>query len=193
MSWLQVKDALKTPVGQTVTVKGWVRTRRDSKAGLSFVAVSDGTCFDALQIVGTLLLTQLLPLGVGLAVRYWRPTLADRLQKPANLASKILNLAAVGCILATQYELLLAIRPSGFAWMLLLLLLSWAAGFLLGGPAMDRRKALALTTGLRNVGAGGRRPLLSRRGTYNEHRAQSYNDSEDFHRHSPVIAGLDPA
>jgi len=38
-------------IGQSVTVKGWVRSRRDSKAGLSFVAVYDGTCFDAIQIV----------------------------------------------------------------------------------------------------------------------------------------------
>lgn len=34
-----------------VTVKGWVRTRRDSKAGLSFIALSDGSCFAPLQIV----------------------------------------------------------------------------------------------------------------------------------------------
>ncbi len=38
-------------VGDRVTVEGWVRTRRDSKAGLSFVAVHDGSCFDALQVV----------------------------------------------------------------------------------------------------------------------------------------------
>ena len=37
--------------GQTVTVKGWVRTRRDSKAGLSFIQVHDGTCFDPIQVV----------------------------------------------------------------------------------------------------------------------------------------------
>ncbi|RTK99988.1 MAG: asparagine--tRNA ligase, partial [Lysobacterales bacterium] len=35
-------------VGTPVTVQGWVRTRRDSKAGLSFVAVHDGSCFDAI-------------------------------------------------------------------------------------------------------------------------------------------------
>lgn len=35
----------KIAVGQTVTVQGWVRTRRDSKAGLSFINVSDGSCF----------------------------------------------------------------------------------------------------------------------------------------------------
>lgn len=38
-------------VGTTVTIKGWVRTRRDSKAGLSFIQVHDGTCFNAIQVV----------------------------------------------------------------------------------------------------------------------------------------------
>jgi len=37
--------------GSRVTVEGWVRTRRDSKAGLSFVQLHDGTCFDAIQVV----------------------------------------------------------------------------------------------------------------------------------------------
>jgi len=35
----------------SVTVRGWVRTRRDSKAGLSFIALSDGSCFAPIQIV----------------------------------------------------------------------------------------------------------------------------------------------
>jgi asparaginyl-tRNA synthetase len=34
-----------------ITLKGWVRTRRDSKAGISFVNVSDGSCFHPVQIV----------------------------------------------------------------------------------------------------------------------------------------------
>ncbi len=37
--------------GTSVTIKGWVRTRRDSKAGLSFIQVHDGTCFDSIQVV----------------------------------------------------------------------------------------------------------------------------------------------
>ena len=36
---------------QRVTVRGWVRTRRDSKAGISFLHVSDGSCFNPIQIV----------------------------------------------------------------------------------------------------------------------------------------------
>ena len=39
------------PQDTAVTVKGWVRTRRDSKAGISFVAVSDGSCFHPVQVV----------------------------------------------------------------------------------------------------------------------------------------------
>ncbi len=34
-----------------VTLRGWVRTRRDSKAGLSFVHVSDGSSFHPVQVV----------------------------------------------------------------------------------------------------------------------------------------------
>jgi asparaginyl-tRNA synthetase len=43
--------AERVPVGETAVVRGWVRTRRDSKAGMSFVALHDGSCFDALQVV----------------------------------------------------------------------------------------------------------------------------------------------
>src|SRR6202521_2667436 len=39
------------PTDQAVTVRGWVRTRRDSKAGISFVHVSDGSCFHPVQVV----------------------------------------------------------------------------------------------------------------------------------------------
>ncbi len=48
-----VKQALSGTIaaGSAVTVRGWVRTRRDSKAGLSFVNVTDGSCFDPIQAV----------------------------------------------------------------------------------------------------------------------------------------------
>jgi asparaginyl-tRNA synthetase len=41
----------KAPIGSPVTVRGWVRTRRDSKAGLSFLHVHDGSCFAPIQVV----------------------------------------------------------------------------------------------------------------------------------------------
>jgi len=53
MTTTSVQHALagKLPAGGEVTVRGWVRTRRDSKAGLSFVNVSDGSCFAPIQVV----------------------------------------------------------------------------------------------------------------------------------------------
>ncbi len=41
----------RAPADSPVTLKGWVRTRRDSKAGISFVHVSDGSCFHPVQVV----------------------------------------------------------------------------------------------------------------------------------------------
>lgn len=38
-------------VDENVTIQGWVRTRRDSKAGISFIQCHDGSCFAPLQIV----------------------------------------------------------------------------------------------------------------------------------------------
>jgi len=51
--WLSVRDILagRAPKDTPVTVKGWVRTRRDSKAGISFVHVSDGSSFHPVQAV----------------------------------------------------------------------------------------------------------------------------------------------
>ena len=43
----RLMDAARTKT----TLKGWVRTRRDSKAGLSFINLNDGSCFADVQIV----------------------------------------------------------------------------------------------------------------------------------------------
>jgi asparaginyl-tRNA synthetase len=53
MADVSVADALKGKPGenQAVTVKGWIRTRRDSKGGFSFLAINDGSCFDSIQAV----------------------------------------------------------------------------------------------------------------------------------------------
>ena len=39
------------PLNTKVTVQGWVKTRRDSKAGISFISVHDGSCFAPIQLV----------------------------------------------------------------------------------------------------------------------------------------------
>lgn len=60
------------PIGAQVTLNGWVRTRRDSKAGISFLSLYDGTCFDGIQAVVANTLenytTEVLNLTAGCAV-----------------------------------------------------------------------------------------------------------------------------
>lgn len=115
---------------------------------------SDSLAVDAAKIIVTLLATQLLPLCLGLTVRQWRPSLAARLLKPANLLSTVLNLSVIGLILVVHFPTLMAIRPRGFLGMLALVLAALAAGWLLGMPGSGNRKAMAMTTSVRNVGVG---------------------------------------
>src|SRR5215475_9530960 len=60
------------PTDIPITVKGWVRTRRDSKAGISFVHLSDGSSFHPLQVVAPNSMTnytdEILKLTAGCAV-----------------------------------------------------------------------------------------------------------------------------
>jgi BASS family bile acid:Na+ symporter len=121
---------------------------------LPFVCASESLNIQATKIVVTLLITQLLPLSAGIAVRQWTSSIANRLHAPANLTSKLLNVLTVALIVVTQFHLFSDIRLKAFVGMLALLIASWVAGWLLGGPGMAKRKAMMLTTSLRNIGVG---------------------------------------
>ncbi|TWU07728.1 asparagine--tRNA ligase [Stieleria varia] len=54
--WIRVNDArkessLSEAAGESVEIRGWVRTRRDSKGGFSFIEVNDGSSMGNLQVV----------------------------------------------------------------------------------------------------------------------------------------------
>lgn len=116
---------------------------------------SDNTLnVNAVKMVLTLLVVQIVPLAAGLALRELRPNLADKLLKPAKLLSPLLNLAVIGLILAVHFRTVLAVRPRGYVGMLALVIALLASGWLLGMPGSDRRKAMAITTAVRNVGLG---------------------------------------
>jgi bile acid:Na+ symporter, BASS family len=121
---------------------------------LPWVAGGEAPHIDLLGIVRALLVTQLLPLLLGLALRHWRPRLAERLLKPFELISKMLNLSVVVLILASQFPMLMEIRLRGFAGMLMLLAATLIIGWLAGGAGSENRRTMALTTALRNVGVG---------------------------------------
>ena len=80
--------------------------------------------------------------------------MAARLLKPAVAVGKVLNVAAIGLILLAQARQLMDIRLIGILAMLLWLSLSMVLGWLAGGPQDPCRRAVALTTSIRNVGLG---------------------------------------
>jgi BASS family bile acid:Na+ symporter len=105
-------------------------------------------------IVQILLVTQLLPLALGLGFRHAAPAWTCLVDKPVGILANALLLALVGAILATQYEILAAIRPRAWFGMSLLLMASLGLGWSCGGPGLASRKALATTTATRNVAVG---------------------------------------
>ena len=38
-------------IGSQVIIQGWVRTRRDSKGGFSFLEINDGSCISNIQVI----------------------------------------------------------------------------------------------------------------------------------------------
>src|SRR5256712_8454845 len=78
MASLTCADILagRAPKETPVTLSGWVRTRRDSKAGISFINVSDGSCFNPVQVVAPNTIANyaddVLHLTAGCAVRVTR-------------------------------------------------------------------------------------------------------------------------
>jgi asparaginyl-tRNA synthetase len=52
MERMSVSESRKLQhVGRNVTLQGWIRTRRDSKAGFSFLELNDGSCLANIQII----------------------------------------------------------------------------------------------------------------------------------------------
>jgi asparaginyl-tRNA synthetase len=50
--WISVRQARSVDaVGQSREIRGWVRTRRDSKGGFSFLELNDGSCLGNLQVI----------------------------------------------------------------------------------------------------------------------------------------------
>ncbi len=74
MDKISVKQArLAESAGKKVVLMGWVRTRRDSKGGFSFLEINDGSCFGNLQVVAANTLanyqSEVLHLSAGASVR----------------------------------------------------------------------------------------------------------------------------
>lgn len=73
MKRMTVTDALNSDnIGKRVRLCGWVRTRRDSKGGFSFIELNDGSCMKNVQVLAEAALpnyeAEILKLGIGSSV-----------------------------------------------------------------------------------------------------------------------------
>ncbi len=107
-----------------------------------------------LAIVRTLLVAQIFPLVIGLAVHRRAPLLAGRIVKPIRVLANLLLLGAVVLVLVQEYDTLKLIHLRGWFGILLLLAASLGIGWLCGGPGRATRKSMAVTTGARNAAVG---------------------------------------
>jgi len=104
-----------------------------------------------IPILLTLLLSQILPLAFGLAVRHWAPGIAQKSDKCVRSIANLLLMALIAMIILDQYETLIAIRGRAWVGMSALSVGTLAIGWACGGSHVSKQKSMALTTVTRNV------------------------------------------
>lgn len=105
------------------------------------------------RFVVTLLLLQLLPLLAGIAVGALAPATAAKLSRPLQVVFFASALALVIVLAPLLVRDVASVYGSNGMWaMLCLVVLSLVTGWLLGAPAREDRRVLAIGTALRNIG-----------------------------------------
>lgn len=111
-----------------------------------------GVTLNPIQIVKTLLMVQLIPISVGIAIRQASRRWADRLVKIVPRIGQIGLLIGVGLLLAKQASQIISIGLLGYLIMVLLTVVSLFVGdLMLIGESAEKRRALAVSTAIRNV------------------------------------------
>jgi BASS family bile acid:Na+ symporter len=106
-----------------------------------------------MDIVPVVLTSVLLPLGLGLAARSWKPSLADRLSGILpSLAMGLLILSLVFILFDLREAVFTLVGPSTVAALGGFALLGFLVGDLLGGLKPEDRTVLAFATAMRHPG-----------------------------------------
>jgi BASS family bile acid:Na+ symporter len=124
-----------------------------------------------LDVAAQVARVQVLPLLIGMGLRHWQPTLAERLEGPLDRIATVLLLVLVILVLLKAGPLLLSYVPSNLpalALMALMALASQGIGVAMAGEQSSHRITTALVTSMRNPGLallfasqhGGRLPGL---------------------------------
>jgi predicted Na+-dependent transporter len=105
-----------------------------------------------LDVARQVFFAQLLPVGLGAALRAWRPALARRLQQPIARLANLCLLGAVAVLLVVLWRLLEEIGWTPFIAGLVLSACALAVGAAFAGRNADARPAAAVATAMRNPG-----------------------------------------
>lgn len=114
--------------------------------------VAAEVALDPMQIVKALLTAQIIPIGVGIAIREASRKWTERLLKFAPLLGRIGLIGGVGAILVLQAQQILTMGALAHVVILL-----WVVACLVIGHVMllkdaeERRRALAVSTTIRNI------------------------------------------
>jgi BASS family bile acid:Na+ symporter len=110
---------------------------------------------EPLPVARQVLLSQGVPLALGVLMRRLLPGVAERLVTPLDRAANLLLLLLTVVILVRSWPLLqpfLAANLAGVGCMALMVLLALAIGWLLSGPGLRERTTVAVVTSTRNPG-----------------------------------------
>jgi BASS family bile acid:Na+ symporter len=118
---------------------------------MGWIAPGSDLRIDPIAVVKALLITQMLPLALGMVINYTAPRLTPWVVKPVNVLANVALFGLIGLILVTQYESLAAIQFRGWMGMSVLLQASLGFGWFCGWSDTPTRKAMAVATGTRNA------------------------------------------
>ncbi len=105
-----------------------------------------------LEVSRQVVMVQLLPIALGLAIQKFASNVALRIGKPLNLIANSLFLLLVIVILVPAFRITLQIGILPIVAIIVMVVVSLGIGHLLGGPDLEKRSAVAIACIARNIG-----------------------------------------
>ena len=119
---------------------------------LALPATEAGLQLDPWEIIKMLLMVQLIPIGVGMAILKAKPAWTQRLLKFVPKLGQVGLLVGVGFVLVLRAEQIISIGVLGFLVNIVVVVVCLLVGdVVLVGQSADERRSLAISTAIRNI------------------------------------------